>query len=211
MEDYENHWREWQEWDDDANPEKDQKKGLELDKKIRNDRNMMRAMSTEAARVSFNEKRSEGEKEVPRTDEVHVLEADMLGALDQIFQTVYSKKDRLAFCVESPKGKQLYSEYVEKVVEYLTRYAKRATRGKEKKDWTERQQRLSRAPMLTKLYMEQLWDDDEMELPFPTDSMLERLWECLEGYDEAFREVSYILITTTRMRDSAIILYVETR
>jgi hypothetical protein len=202
--DYERHITRWLNWKKNPGTQEERER---LEDKIRRHREIMQKMTTESARVAFNEKHeSEPALYVPRTDEVHVLEGDMLRALDLIFQTVYSGTNRLAFCLNSEKGKDLYCEYVNKVTEYLKRYADRATKGKEKKDFTEREQRLSRASMLTDLYMRQLWDEDDLELPFPTDSMLERLWECLADYDEAFREVRNISGLTGETSVSAFVL-----
>lgn len=187
--DYLKRLKTWEEWDFEKDPDQKWKK---LERSIRNDRQMMRTRTLEEVRVAWNAK--DGKEYVPRTDEVRVVEADVLKALDKIFLTVYpddpSNEDRLAFCVHTKRGYKLYALYIEKVVEYLQRYAERAAKGTAPEAYTERQIRLLRAPALTEVYMTRLMEDDEMELPFPTDSMLGRLWECVDDFDLAFREVS---------------------
>jgi hypothetical protein len=150
----------------------------------------MVSVTSEQYRLNYNKT---AETPMARTEQLDIITDEMMNAFNTIFESVWDGDLRLAFVLNTDESLAAHRLYVEKICKYLQRLAKRETKGVKPEEYTERQQRLGDAPDLAEFYLNQMTNLEAPALPFPTDSLLSRLWECVDGLDDVFREVSSYL------------------
>jgi len=156
------------------------------DKILRYRANMV-FVTSEQYRLDYNKTT---DKPMPRTEQLDIITDEMMNAFNTIFESVWDGDLRLAFVLNTDESLEAHRLYITKICKYLQRLAKRETKGVKPEEYTERQLRLMDAPHLAEFYLNQMTHLEAPALPFPTDSMLSRLWECVDGLDDVFREVS---------------------